>query len=86
MIVTKAAKKLVASSIEAKKTGNDATGTSLEAAIKRCATGDINATSVVPANEEATAKKELAQEQTALKLLSVKSRNNKLKKCISFSG
>ena len=60
--------------IEAKRAECDAANASLEPAIKRRGT-KVSATSIVPANEEAVAKKELAQKQTVLKLLSVRSRS-----------
>ena len=84
--VAKAAKKLVASLMEAERAECAVADLSLEAAIK-CRGGlEVSATSVVFADEEAVAEKELAQKQTALKISSVKSRINKLKKDVSFSG
>ena len=59
---------------------------SLEAAIKCPGGTEVSTTSAVPVDEEAVTEKELAQKQIALKLSTVKSRINKLKKDVSFSG
>ena len=87
-MVAKATKKLVASSIEAERAECAAAYFLLEIAIK-CRGGDstveINATSVIE-DDDAVAEIELTQKQTAIKLSSVKSRINTLKKDISFGG
>ena len=74
--------------IEAKKAECDATDASLEVAIKRHDT-EVSVTSVVlnthnSTNEKAITEKELAQKQTLLKLSSVRSRINKLKRAVKF--
>ena len=81
--VVKVSKKLVASSIEAEKAECAAADLSLDAAIKRQgnAAAVISATLVV---EDDDAEKKFTQKQTAIKLLAVKSRINKLKKDVSF--
>ena len=56
----------------------------LEAAIKCPGGTEVSTISAVPVDEEAVTEKELAQKQTALKLLSVKCRINKLKKVVQF--
>ena len=83
--VAKAAKKLVASSIEAEKAECAAADLSLEAAIKRRGNGaaEISATSVVE-EDEAEAEKKFTQKQTKIKLSAVKSRRNKLKKEVVY--
>ena len=84
----KAAKKLVASSLEAEKAECAAADLLLEVAFKRRGTV-VSATSVVPpvpVDEDAVTEKELAQKQIAIKLSSVKSRINKLKKGVTFRG
>ena len=70
--------------MEAEKAECATADLSVEVTIKRRGTGEIGATSVVPADEEAVAEKELAQKQTALKLLSVKSRIINLKRAFPF--
>ena len=85
--VAKATKKLVASSIEAKKAKCAAIDLSLESAIKRQGGNfaKISATSVIQ-DDDAVAEKKFTQNQTKLKLSAVKSRINKLKKDVSFKG
>ena len=86
--VTKAAKKMVAAPIAAERAEIAAADSSLELAIKRRGTvvSAISIVPPVPVDEDAVAEKELAQKQTVIKLCSVKSRINKLKKDVSFSG
>lgn len=86
--VVKVAKKLVTSSIEARKLECDAGDASLEVAIKRCAM-EVSATSVVSnaqvaATKEVVAKKVLAKKYTVPELLSVVFRINKEKRAVTF--
>ena len=88
MTVAKAAKKLVASSIEAERAECAVADLFLEAAIKRCGGNSavkVSTMSVIE-DDDAVAEKELTQKQTAIKLCSVKSRIIKLKQDVSFGG
>ena len=86
--VAKAAKQLVASSMEAERAD-----LSLEAAIKcqgndpaaKISSMSVSATSVIE-DDDAVAEKEFTQNQTKIKLSAVKSRINKLKKGVTFRG
>ena len=73
--VKKAAKKLLASSLEAEKVEADAMDAQLDAAIQRRRGADVGATAVVPpksaAEGEAAKEKAVADKQTVLKLSSV---------------
>ena len=91
--VAKASKKIVAASIEAKKSQITAADSSLEAAIKRRS----NASDMTPIisstlvkekdDDEAAAEKKFTQQQTKIKLLAVKTRINKMvKKDVIFRG
>ena len=75
-LVEKAAKKLLASSLEAEKVEADAMDAQLDAAIQRRGGSDVSATTVVLPNqasvdEDAEKEKAVAEKQTVLKLLSV---------------
>ena len=91
--VAKAAKQLVASSMEAERVECVAADLSLEAAIKRrgndsaakISSMSVSATSVIE-DDDAVAEKEFTQNQTKIKLSAVKSRINKLKKGVTFRG
>ena len=85
MVVVKASKKLVASSIEAEKAECAAADLSLGVVIKR--RGDAAAViSAMLVIEDADAKKKFTQKQTVIKLSAIKFRINKLKKNVSFKG
>ena len=85
--VAKMAKKLVANLIETEIAECAAADLSLKAAIKRRggSVGKVSAMSVIE-DEDAVAEKEIAQKQATIKLSSVKSRINKLKKDVPFEG
>ena len=86
--VVKAAKQLLASSIEAERAECAAADLSSEAAIERRGNypaAKISAMSVVE-DEDAEADKEFTQSQTKIKLSAVKSRINKLKKGVIYRG
>ena len=75
--VEKAAKKLLASSLEAEKVEAAAMDAQLDAAIQRRAGADVGATAVVPptaAEQDAAIEKAVAEKQVVLKLSSVLSR------------
>ena len=91
--VAKAAKQLVASSMEAERAECAAADLSLKAVIKRrgndpadkISAMSVSATSVIE-DDDAVAEKEFTQNQTKIKLSAVKFRINKLKKDVSFRG
>ena len=75
--VEKAAKKLLASSLEAEKVEAAAMDAQLDTAIQRRAGADVGAMAVVPptaAEQDAAIEKAVAEKQVVLKLLSVLSR------------
>ena len=85
--VAKAAKKMVAASMEIEKAEIAAADQQLDAAIKRRAgtTAVISATSVDEGvDDEAAAEKKFNQEQTKIKLSSVKSRLTKMSKKVTL--
>ena len=89
--VEKAAKKLLASSLEAEKVEADAMDAQLDAAIQRRGGADVSATTVVPPNqagadEDAEKEKAVAERQTVLKLSSVLSRIKVGKTGVIFAG
>ena len=88
--VKKAAKKLLASSLEAERVEADAMDAQLDAAIQQHGGADVSATSVVPPNqasadEDVEKEKAVAEKKTVLKLLSVLSRIKGGKKGITFT-
>ena len=86
--VVKASKKMYTASIESEKAEVAAADISLKAAIKRRSdkTPIISATSVEE-DDEAAAEKKFTQQQTKIKLSTVKSRLNKMvKKDVTFRG
>ena len=87
MSVAKAAKKMVAASLEADKAEVAAVDQQLDAALKRRAGGSavVSATLVVDAvDNEVAAEKKFNEQQKKIKLASVKSRLNKMSKKVTL--
>ena len=87
MSVAKAAKKMVAASLEAEKAEVAAVDQSLDAALKRRAGGTavVSATSVVEdVDDKVAAEKKSNEQQKKIKLASVKSRLTKMSKNVTL--